>query len=106
LTVDRTTVEEIPDISGRQPLTEHREPTAAPEHGPVLSKVEEVILSAICEDPFNTISELRVVLQESLPDRKVGWWKVARILRRLRLLSRRARFRYARQHRRGPRYFD
>jgi len=61
------------------------------------TRAEKVILGAIVEDPFYTISELRLVLEESLFDSRISWWGVFRILRKNNLISRRARFRYARR---------
>jgi len=59
--------------------------------------MEKVILKAIRNDPFYTISELRLVIEETLTGERTGWWRVFNILRRHRLLSRRSRFQYARR---------
>ncbi len=58
---------------------------------------EEVVLRLVVEDPFGSISELSEQAEEEAPNLKFGWWNVFGILRRNRLLSRRARFRLARR---------
>jgi hypothetical protein len=50
----------------------------------------------VADDPFYTINDLKVVLEEALPGHKTSWWSVFKILRKLKLLSRRSRFRFAR----------
>jgi anti-anti-sigma factor len=103
---DRTTVEELPAIS-RMVGPSHSAVQSDSESGDNhRSREEKVILKAIRDDPFYTISELKLVLEESLLGAKIGWWGIFRILRRKKLLSRRSRFRYARQYRRQPQYFN
>lgn len=58
---------------------------------------EDVILWLVVEDPFGSIGELAEQAVEEAPHLKFGWWTVFGILRRNRLLSRRARFRLARR---------
>lgn len=48
-------------------------------------------------DPFASIGEMKREINERSSRVTVGWWQVYRILRRNRLVSRRARFRFARQ---------
>jgi anti-sigma B factor antagonist len=94
----RTTVEELPagfelaSLAGggsQGRLTRQEAPMDA----------EKAILEAIKEDPFYTISELKLVLRETLPGCKIGWWGVFKILRKNGLSSRRSRFLYARKQR-------
>ena len=104
--VVRTTVEELPAISqsaGPSIPTTGSNPEPGDNHN---SREERVILEAIRDDPFYTISELKLVLEESLLGSKIGWWGIFKILRSKKLLSRRSRFRYARQYRRQPQYFN
>lgn len=58
---------------------------------------DEVIIQLIIDDPFCTISELCQEAEESAPELKFGWWQVFNILRKNRLLKKRARFRLARR---------
>lgn len=92
----RTIVEELPSIldSSYGQRTELRR---TPGEEMPSTQVEEAILKAIRDDPFYTISELKLVLEESLPGFKIGWWGVFKILKNRRLVSRRSRFRFARQ---------
>ncbi|UCD93957.1 MAG: STAS domain-containing protein [Candidatus Zixiibacteriota bacterium] len=104
--VVRTTVEELPAVSqsvGSSNPAARSNPEPGDNHN---SREEKVILKAIRDDPFYTISELKLVIEESLLGSKMGWWGVFRILRSKKLLSRRSRFRYARQYRRQPQYFN
>ncbi len=70
------------------------------------SKDEEAILKAIREDPFCTISELRMVTCENSQSPPLGWWEVFRILRKHRLVWPRSRFLYARDRHKREGYFD
>ena len=93
---DRTTIEELPTFS--QSVNPVKASEKIKVHsGRAETRAEKVILGAIVEDPFYTISELRLVLEESLFDSRISWWGVFRILRKNNLISRRARFRYARR---------
>jgi len=68
--------------------------------------IEENILKVIREDPFYTISELRLVLKETAPDYELSWWEVFKILRKNGLVWRRSRFLYARKCHKRREYFD
>ncbi|MBD3403609.1 hypothetical protein GF420_11990 [candidate division GN15 bacterium] len=57
---------------------------------------EIVVLQMVRYDPFATIGEMKREINQRAVRVTVGWWQVWRILKRHRLLSRRARFRYAR----------
>lgn len=63
----------------------------------VSSSVESIILDAIGKDPFYTISELKVVVEESISRSDISWWKVFSILKKNGLVMRKSRFRYARR---------
>ncbi|MCK5126464.1 MAG: STAS domain-containing protein [candidate division Zixibacteria bacterium] len=58
---------------------------------------EGAILHLVAEDPFSSISEMCHDAAEIAPAMTFGWWSVFAILRRNGLLSRRSRFRLARQ---------
>nr|MBN2278040.1 STAS domain-containing protein [candidate division Zixibacteria bacterium] len=99
LTGVRTTIEQLPSFSQAAPTARTAEFHAESRGGKSLTRAEQIVLDSVREDPFYTISELKLVLQESLLDSGIGWWGVFKILWGNNLLSRRARFRYARQHR-------
>lgn len=65
---------------------------------------EEVIIELIVADPFSSIGELADLAGEIAPRFRFGWWKVFTILKRQRLLSRRARFRMARKRSRNRQF--
>ncbi|UCD16897.1 MAG: hypothetical protein JSV44_10625 [Candidatus Zixiibacteriota bacterium] len=71
--------------------------TSLPGAASTAGSVENVILGAVKNDPFYTISELKVVVEESLPGTRQNWWDIFKILRKHRLVLRRSRFRYARR---------
>jgi len=96
-----TTIAELPLASGNIQAESSTERTPVQRSKNIEPKIDNVILGAIEEDPFYTISEIKVVIEESLPGTKSSWWKVFRFLWTQKLLSRRARFRYARQSRKG-----
>jgi anti-sigma B factor antagonist len=93
----RTTVEELPSLLGSQNY-QKMEPIKTVRTSVAANQLEESVLRAIKEDPFYTILELKFALEESSPGSpRVHWWDIFKILRKNHLLSRRARFRYARQ---------
>ena len=94
---DRTTIEELPAFSQTVESSVAVAKRTSVQSGTAGTKAEKVILAAVVEDPFYTISELRLVLEESLFDSRISWWGVFRILWDNKLISRRARFRYARR---------
>lgn len=61
--------------------------------------LETVVLRIVKDDPFATISEIKQAVRDSTRLDKVGWWRVFSLLRRRGLLTRRARFRFARGRR-------
>jgi len=94
----RTVVKELPP-GGDSFSTRREEVSRAEVAGFPIDRTEQLLLEAIRDDPFYTISELRLVLEESGHTSRISWWGIFRILRKHRLVSRRARFRYARQTR-------
>ncbi|SYZ73202.1 putative Anti-sigma factor antagonist [Candidatus Zixiibacteriota bacterium] len=92
----RTIVEELPALTG-SPIALGAGNQVSPAVEAERTEAEGIVLRAIREDPFYTIAELRLVLEETAPDLRVGWWGIFQILKRNRLVSRRARFRFARQ---------
>jgi len=95
----RTTIEQLPSFTQSLGNGGRRESSFVHRTKSYTSKEEEVILDTIGEDPFYTISELKLVIEETLFDSKIGWWGIFKILWQNKLISRRARFRYARKHR-------
>jgi len=53
-------------------------------------------LRIIKDDPFNTIGEIKQQLRGNILFDDVGWWTIFFLLKKRGLLSKRARFRYAR----------
>lgn len=94
---DRTTIEELPAYVQAESSSNPTAVGRVVNGGISGTKAEKIILGAIVEDPFYTISELKLVLEESLFDSKISWWGVFGILWKNSLVSRRARFRYARR---------
>ena len=91
-----TTIAELPIASKKRPISPSSDDSLARRTRDTELDIDKVIIHAIEEDPFYTIAELKVVVEESLPGLKISWWSVFKLLRRHRLLSRRARFRHAR----------
>lgn len=58
---------------------------------------DSLVLELVIADPFSSIGEIAAEADEVAPQFELGWWKVFSILRRNKLLSRRARFRLARR---------
>ncbi len=56
--------------------------------------LESEVLSLVREDPFASIREMTRELQSQPFLSNVGWWRVFRILRNNRVLTRRSRFRF------------
>jgi len=99
---DRTTIEELPTFSSQDAAS-----AASPAGNRIPAgdndlEEERAIIRAVIDDPFYTISELKLMLMESFPRCHLSWWGIFKVLKRNRLLSRRARFRYARRHHKRP----
>lgn len=58
---------------------------------------DKLLLSAILRDPFQTIGELAEQININSNTSPVGWWRVFKLLRKNKLLSKRSRFRLTRQ---------
>lgn len=58
---------------------------------------DKLLVSAILRDPFQTIGELAEQINIDSNTSQVGWWRVFKLLRKNKLLSRRSRFRLTRQ---------
>ncbi len=100
LTATRTTIEELP-FSSQSGLTDLSYKRTSVSAGRSIGlNAEDAIKEAIVEDPFYTISELKLILQESMMGAEPGWWGIFKILWNNNLISRRSRFRFARQQRR------
>jgi len=60
--------------------------------------VESLLLSSIEKDPFMSIREMARHVNNLSDTSRVGWWKIFSLLKKNNLLSRRSRFRLARNH--------
>lgn len=58
--------------------------------------LEATVLELVTKDPFYTISEIRSEIAKKHRNAKAGWWKIWGILRKNGLLSKKSRFRRAR----------
>jgi anti-sigma B factor antagonist len=58
--------------------------------------VKTMVLEMIAKDPFYTVSEIKREMQRKNPRSGAGWWKIWNILRRNSLLSKKSRYRRAR----------
>ncbi|MCH8026777.1 MAG: STAS domain-containing protein [candidate division Zixibacteria bacterium] len=58
---------------------------------------DKLLVSAILRDPFQTIGELAEQINIDSNTSPVGWWRVFKLLRKNKLLSKRSRFRLTRQ---------
>jgi len=83
-------------IAARQSAetAEPKEPTDTKK----IPDLETRIAELVKEDPFYSISEMkRIINSENSFDKKIGWWKIRSVLKKKDLLSKKKRFRYARQ---------
>jgi hypothetical protein len=60
-----------------------------------LSPVEHLLIDSIEKDPFMSIREMVQHVNNLSDTTRVGWWKVFRLLKKNNLLSKRSRFRLA-----------
>lgn len=92
-----TVVEDLPTIASV--MSPSGTQSAKTDRTRVVSRTtpESIILDSIKKDPFYTISELKVVVEESIPHPDISWWGVFRILKKHSLVLRKSRFRYARR---------
>ncbi len=58
---------------------------------------DKLLVSAILRDPFQTIGELAEQINIDSNTSQVSWWRVFKLLRKNKLLSKRSRFRLTRQ---------
>ena len=66
------------------------------EAKPTSRNIESMVLELISKDPFYSISEIKSEIARKPGGAKAGWWKIWGILRRNGLLSKKNRFRRAR----------
>ncbi len=60
---------------------------------------EERVLALATDDPFLSIREMKKILNTQADGQnKLGWWRIRKILKKSDLLSKKKRFRYARDH--------
>ncbi len=83
--------------SAMTPGTRGKRSPTRPAAGTLPQSPDDVIVQLVIADPFGSISELSEEASEAVPDTNFGWWRVFNILRRHKLLSKRARFRLARK---------
>jgi len=70
-------------------------PETGPEK-PAPKNIESVVLEMVSKDPFYTITEIKDEIARKQPGARAGWWKIWAILRKNGLLSKKNRFRRAR----------
>ncbi len=59
--------------------------------------VESRVLDLVRDDPFLSVSEIKKVINSDQGfEKRVGWWKIRRVLKKNDLLSKKKRFRYSR----------
>jgi anti-sigma B factor antagonist len=95
----RTIVEELPSGFEMVSKSKGNLPSGGMESKAPDSQLEEAVLNAVREDPFYSISEIKLVIRETAPNCRIGWWGIFNILRRHKLIFRRSRFLYARKWR-------
>jgi hypothetical protein len=76
--------------------TGHRHTVRVTVNEQGLTDLETVILRMVKDDPFTTILEMKRTLNGKPREAPVGWWQIFSILRKRRLLTKRARFRFIR----------
>ncbi len=60
-----------------------------------VDSVESMILHVVRQDPFATIGEIKQEINRTDGELRAGYWQVFGVLRRYKLLRRKARFRFA-----------
>jgi len=75
---------------------EQKDQIKVEEVEPPPRNVETMVLEMIAKDPFYTVSEIKGELARKNPGSGAGWWKIWNILRRNSLLSKKSRYRRAR----------
>lgn len=63
---------------------------------PSSRSLETLVLEMVAKDPFFTVSEIRREIARKNPGSRAGWWKIWNVLRRNSLLSKKSRYRRAR----------
>jgi hypothetical protein len=63
------------------------------------AKLETIVLRMIRNDPFTSISEMKRAINRMPNVEPAGWWRIFSILRKNKLLTKRARFRFIRDRR-------
>jgi anti-sigma B factor antagonist len=60
---------------------------------------DQRVLDLAVDDPFLSIMEMKRILNSEAGDfAKIGWWRIRKILKQHRILSKKKRFRFARKH--------
>ncbi len=63
------------------------------------NSVEDLLVESIKRDPFMSIREMVLHINNLSDTTEIGWWRIFKMLRKNKLLSRRSRFRLARHSR-------
>ncbi len=93
LRINRLEVHETPySPNGATPKTGSGKALPHQRHG----TVEDLLVRSIEKDPFMSINEMVLHINNLSDTTRVGWWKVFKMLKKNKLLSRRSRFRLAR----------
>ncbi len=98
--------QEITRVTVVDGLSDRPRPASGSEPSPVVTPKspqtlddQETVLHTVRQDPFLTISEIKSEIGDRPGGREIGWWRIFAILRRNHLLSKRARFKFARPRR-------
>jgi hypothetical protein len=68
---------------------------------PAVADLQSVVLELVSKDPFYTVTEIKREVARRHRSMKPGWWKIWGILRRNGLLTKKSRFRRARNKTEG-----
>jgi len=99
--------EEILDETIRPVSASVQENTVRPEtveemHNTVsdgIDNEEKRVLDLAADDPFLSIMEIKRILNSEAGDHlRIGWWRIRKILKQNKILSKKKRFRFARKH--------
>ncbi|UCE66447.1 MAG: STAS domain-containing protein [Candidatus Zixiibacteriota bacterium] len=77
-------------------VAEKERAAAEPKIKTSSADLKQLVIEMVSKDPFFTISEIKGEIGRKHPSLKPGWWKIWGILRRNRLLTKKSRFRRAR----------
>jgi len=88
--MEKTAISSAPIASSKDPGAKSSAARNFPRN------IDSVVLEMISKDPFYTIAEIKKEITRKHGGAKAGWWKIWGILRKNGLLSKKSRFRRAR----------